>query len=200
MLDKFYDDCGKHHLYLKRYYNSMIIHLGTAMRGFVSSFANQIGGKCFDFGGGIGNLTAAMSKLGHQNVYLVETDTQQLEFVKWKDEKCGIKNINYIGSDKVVDFFKMKESFQFGISVEVLEHVINPPELMESLANLIAPGGYLFLTSSFHVYPHEGHLKSNVQYTNKEDEILKPFGMDRVHFNNPGLPFLFNWKLFQKIN
>lgn len=200
MLDKFYNDCGEHHLYLERYYTSMVVHLGPAVRGFIANFAKQIGGKCFDFGGGIGNLTSAISNLGHDNVYLIETDNRQLDFVKWKDEKCGIKNINYIGSDEIANFFEMKETFQFGVALELLEHVMNPPELMESLASLIAPNGYLFLSSSFHVYPHPGHLKSNVQYTDKEDEILKPFGMIRVHFDNPGLPFLFNWKLFQKIN
>jgi 2-polyprenyl-3-methyl-5-hydroxy-6-metoxy-1,4-benzoquinol methylase len=161
--------------------------------------AQQMGGKCFDFGAGIGNISATMAKLGHDNVYMVETDQKQLDFVKWKDQMCGINNMNYIGSNEIESFFESnKEAFEFGVSVEVMEHVMNPPALLEKICSLIKPGGYLFLTSSFHIYPHPGHLKSNVQYTDKEEEILKPFGFERAHFDSTPIPFLFNWKLFQK--
>ncbi|MEA2050830.1 MAG: methyltransferase domain-containing protein [Campylobacterota bacterium] len=199
MLNSFYTDCGNNNLFLQRYYSSMNISLGSALRGYIASMATQVGGRFFDFGGGVGDLTATISKAGHKNIYFVDTDQKQLDFVKWKDQQCGLNNINYIGTEEIEDFFKSnKESFNFGTSIELLEHVINPPELMKSLATLIAPGGYLFFTSSFHVYPEPGHLKSNIQYTNKEDEIMKPLGFERVQFNNLPIPFLFNWKLFQK--
>ncbi len=200
ILDNFYDDCGEHHFYLVRYFQSMNISLGAALRGYIAHFAQRLGGKYFDFGGGIGNLTATISKLGHDNIYIVETDEKQLDFVKWKDNKCGIFDINYIGANEIDDFFELhKESFHFGTAIELLEHIIDPPSFLEKLTTLIAPGGYLFLTSSFHVYPHPGHLKSNVQYTDQEDELLKPYGFVRAYFDEPSIPFLFNWKLFQKV-
>lgn len=198
-LDAFYNESGQYNLFFSRYLDSMNISLGSALRGFIAYKATQIGGKCFDFGGGIGNLTSAMSKLGHQDAHLVETDTKQLNFVKWKDEQCGINNVGYIGTNEIADFFEnQKESYRFGIAMELLEHVYDPPGLLASLSELIEPGGYLFLTSSFHVYPHTGHLKSNVQYTDKEDELLKPYGFERAQFDDAPVPFLFCWKLFKK--
>lgn len=201
LLDGYYNQCGNYNLYLQRYFSSLNVSLGTALIGYVALVANEIGGKCFDFGGGIGNLSASMSKLGHKEVYMVETDTKQLDFVKWKDKKSGIENINYIGLDEIDNFFDSHQaSFRFGAAIELLEHVMDPPALMEKLGSLIEPGGYLFLVNSFHVYPHPGHLKSNIQYTDKEDEILKPLGFVRAEFNDPAIPFLFNWKLFQKVS
>jgi SAM-dependent methyltransferase len=197
-LNNYYNQCGNYNLYLERYFSSLNISLATALIGYIALVAHEMGGKCFDFGAGIGNLSSTVAKLGHENVYMVETDQKQLDFVKWKDKKCGINNINYIGLDEIEHFFSLQESFQFGAAIELLEHVIDPIGLMEKLGSLIAPGGYLFLIASFHVYPHAGHLQSNVQYTDKEDEILKPFGFKRVNFDNPAIPFLFNWKLFQK--
>jgi len=199
LLNDFYNECGNYNLFFERYYSSMVISLGTALRGYIALVAKDIGGKFFDFGGGIGNLSSTVSNLGHKDVYIVETDNKELDFVKWRDKKCGNKNVNYIGSKEIDNFFENnKESFTFGASIEVMEHVLNPPELLEKISGLIAPGGYLFLTSSFHIYPHPGHLKSNVKYTNKEDEILKPYGLERVEFEDVPIPFLFNWKMFQK--
>jgi len=201
MLNNFYTNCGKNNLFLQRYYSSIDISLGTALRGYIASIAVQVGGRFFDFGGGVGDLTASISKLGHKDISFVDTDKKQLDFVKWKDKRCGINNINYIGVDNIKDFFKSnKESFNFATAIELLEHVLNPPKLMKSLASLIAPGGYIFFTSSFHVYPEPGHLESNIKYTNKEDEIMKPLGFERVQLNNLPIPFLFNWKLFKKTN
>ena len=34
------------------------------------------------------------------------------------------------------------------------------------------------------------------QYTDQEDQLLKPYGFVRAYFDEPSIPFLFNWKLF----
>ena len=111
-LDGFYNICGNYRLFFSRYYTSMNTTLASSLRGFIALVAQGMGGKYFDFGGGIGNLTAAVSKLGHNDVYLVETDEKQLDFVKWKDKECGITNINYVSSNEIEEFFNMKEQFQ----------------------------------------------------------------------------------------
>jgi SAM-dependent methyltransferase len=199
LLDEYYAECGEKDVYLGRYYNSIKVSLACALRGYIALIAKEIGGKCFDFGGGIGDVTSTMSFLGLEDIYFLESDQKQLDFVRWKDAKCNIKNVKYIGANDFDEFLEAnKETFHFGVSTELLEHVYDPPGVLETMASLLAPGGCLFLTTSFHVYPHPGHLESNVKYTGQEEALLAPYGLTRIPIDNPLIPFLPNWKLFQK--
>jgi len=198
-LDNFYEASGKEKEFYNQYYSATSISLGTALRGFIANIAKNSGKKVFDFGGGIGQITSSMAKLGLEEIYIVETDQEKLDFVQWRDKKCGLLGINYIGRKEIDNFLKNHEgTFDFISSCEVLEHVYDPPELMKLLAKMLKPGGQLFITTSFHVYPHTSHLKKNVKYTGQEEKIFEPLGLLAKPIKNSPIPLLPNWKLFEK--
>ena len=62
-----------------------------------------------------------------------------------------------------------------GICTEVLEHVVDPPKMIREMFELLHPGGVVFVTSSFGV-PQDSHLKQNLKYAGKEDELMKAAG------------------------
>ena len=170
--------------------------LATALRGWVGSIAPSFGNSLFDYGGGDGVVTSIAAKCGIERTVLIDANPHALEFAKWRDQKLNINNVEYY-SDKDVD--SLNETFDFGVSMETMEHVYDPPETARTLAGLLKKDGILFQTTSFHIYPYPSHLKKNVQYSGREDELMASVGMTRVNVSNIPVPMLATRRFYKKI-
>jgi hypothetical protein len=63
---------------------------------------------------------------------------------------------------------------------------------------LMRKGGILFLPTSFSQYPYPTHLRRNMVYAGKEDDLLQRFGFERLHVKFH-IPTRGNERIYRKI-
>lgn len=153
----------------------------------------------FDFGGNSGLMTTAWSLAGIKRVLLVEQLSSLLHFARWRDHKMNIRNVEYIETcqlrSAISDF---DGAFEFGSSVEVLEHVADVEEVVFFFGRLLKKNGILFLSTSFDHYPYPTHLRRNVRHAGNEDSLLKQFGFERIEVTFP-IPTRGNERVYRKV-
>lgn len=151
--------------------------------------------RVFDYGGNSGMLTSAMAK--HPRVVeslLIEPRDDLRAFAEWRDQKCGIRNVRYLSLEDVAA--NPPEPCQFGVCIEVLEHVFDVVGAARTLASLLRPGGVLFLQASFG-NPHLTSLKQNAAFAGRQDELMRAAGLERVEIPTP-LQLLKNQAFYRK--
>ena len=124
--------------------------------------------KILDFGGGIGELSLYLSRIGH-DVYYYDLKSLTQDFAKFLAKKTNTK-VNFIDSFK--DIFK--HEFDMVITLDILEHLENPIEITEKLNTALKTGGFLF-TSGLIFSVGEGvpmHLKSNLAKRDEFDAFI----------------------------
>ena len=153
----------------------------------------------FDFGGNSGLLTTALALTGVKRVLLIDQSPSLLDFARWRDQRMKVGNIEYVD---VRGFESQNDSFvgvfDFGCCVEVLEHVADVEAVVAILARLLRQNGILFLSASFGQYPFPTHLRRNLVYADKEDELLRRFGFERLPVAFP-IPTRGNERLYRKV-
>ena len=121
-----------------------------------------------------------------------------LEFAAWRDDRAQIKGVTYLRESALCDQLEEHAgAFDVGVCIEVLEHVLDVKGTMARMAKLLRPGGLLFQSASFALYPHLSHLKPNVAYAGHEDELMAEAGFDRVPFELP-IPTLANQRVYRR--
>lgn len=154
--------------------------------------------SAFDYGGGSGLSTSSLASQGIEKVVLIDESTNALEFARWRDHEAGIKGVEYLQESALIaDFEPHRGQYDLGVCTEMLEHVIDVEGTVDRLANLVRPGGLLFQSTSFGLYPHLSHLKPNLRYHTKEDELMASHGFDRVEFGLT-IPTLQNQRLYRR--
>lgn len=196
---------------LSRFYNSMTFpegdlfatvaesHLSAAYRCVPLLLAQNLKAKgAFDYGGGSGLMTSALAQIGLERVVLIEENQAMLDFARWRDQQCGIGNVHYLRENQLIsEFAAHTGQYDFGVCTEVLEHVLDVEGTVQRLAQMIRPGGYLFLTASFGLYPYLSHLKPNVKYCGREDELMHRVGFVPMQVKL-AFPLLNNMRLYQR--
>ena len=118
--------------------------------------------KILDYGCGVGD-TALIFK--EHEVTLVEIDEScHWDFIKWRLEKRNIKE--YLCDIK----YGLPENyFDIVITIDVLEHCLDPIDVLDKISNSMKKGGILFLSYSF-AHVERAHL---YQAADKEVAIQK---------------------------
>ena len=173
--------------------------LQCAYRMISILLARQIGAKrAFDYGGGVGLTTSALAASGMKHVTLIEESQVMLEFAAWRDGEAGIEGVNYLRESEVSQRIdELEGTYDLGVCTEVLEHVLDVKGTIARIARLVRPGGLLFQSASFGLYPHLSHLKPNVAYAGHEDELMDDAGFDRVALDLP-IPTLANQRVYKR--
>ncbi|EGO62295.1 class I SAM-dependent methyltransferase [Acetonema longum] len=174
--------------------------LGLAFRALPILLLNA--NECkhvFDFGGNSGEtLMTIASRCNVRECCLIEENEAALKFAKWRDELFGIPNMSYKKESEIsANIREHQGKYDFGICTEVLEHVYYVEETAETVAKLLKKGGILYFSASFGLYPEPSHLKKNIRYSGKEDELMSKFGLKRANIELP-LPVLSNSRIYVK--
>jgi SAM-dependent methyltransferase len=161
--------------------------LSLACRSVPVAIAAQVKTRHgFDYGGGGGWTASAMARSGSAHVTLIEENAGLLKFAQWRDAQSGTANVSYLREHELIGSFATHAGqFDFGVCTEVLEHVLEVEATAERLAGLLKPGGLLFMTASFGLYPHPSHLKCNRRFAGKEQELMARFGFEPMNVNVP---------------
>lgn len=157
--------------------------------------------KVFDFGGNSGLLTSAMANTLDLDVcMLIDENKKMLEFAKWRDELFGVKNVTYSRKSEFENKIdKYDNFFDLGVCTEVLEHVYYVEETVENLSRILKKDGLLFISTSFGLYPEPSHLKRNLLYSGKEEELMARHGFVRNNHLNMPIPLLPNMAVYIKV-
>ena len=174
--------------------------IGTAFRLIPVLIAEKYNlTSVFDYGGGAGLSTAALKANGCDRALLIEENRRMLKFAKWRDQEAGIEGVEYVTEGQLCSEIKAhRNRYDFGVCTEVLEHVIDVEETAERMAKLIRPGGYLYQTTSFDLYPHLSHLKPNLRFAGKEDELMAAAGFESVSVELP-IPTVNSMRLYKRV-
>lgn len=179
-------------------------NLAIAYRALPILLAENTGcRKVFDFGGNSGYLAAAMTRANDlDECMLIEENQGMLEFARWRDNLCGIKNVTYKKKSEVeIEIDKYSNFFDLGICTEVLEHVYDVEGTVECISRMLRPEGILFLSTSFGLYPESSHLKKNLlHYSGKEEELMAGHGLVKCNNVNLPLPLLGNMGVYIKVS
>ena len=173
--------------------------IGTAFRLIPVLLAERYGARtAFDYGGGAGLSTAALRAAGCSRVTLIEENRRMLQFAQWRDNEAGIDGITYLPESQLcTDIDTHTKRYDLGVCTEVLEHVIDVEGTIARMAALIRPGGLLFQSTSFGLYPHLSHLKPNLRYSGVEDELMASAGFELIPLEMP-IPTLSSQRLYRR--
>ncbi len=156
--------------------------------------------KIFDFGGNSGLVTSSMASMLDLDVcMLIEENTKMLNFAKWRDDLFGIKNVIYKKESEICsEIADYTGFFDFGVCTEVLEHAYFVEETVAVMAQMLKQGALLYQSASFGLYPEPSHLKKNLCYAGKEDELMNMYGFDRITGLNLPIPVYPNIRIYVK--
>lgn len=197
---------------LAQFYNSLPFPVGTflpdsrenslvtAYRTLPVMLAQASGARAvFDFGGNSGLITSVMAAVIElDSCMLIEENEELLRFARWRDNLGGISNVAYKKTSEIyADITPYEEKFDLGVCMEVLEHLYDVEEAVAATAKLLKPGGLLYQTTSFGLYPEPSHLKKNTRYAGREDDLLRKFGLERIQLDFP-IPLLGDIRIYRK--
>jgi SAM-dependent methyltransferase len=170
--------------------------LATALRVRLAMLAAELGAvQMVDFGGGAGVVPHLALSLGVSSAVCIEANRGEIDFARWRERTFGFPRAMYLHPSMASSF---AEEFDFAVCTEVLEHVLDVPALVRELYALLRPGGILFVTSSFGLYPHPGHLPRNICYAGRETDLMVSHGFEPCEQPSFGLPLLNGWGFYRR--
>ena len=119
------------------------------LEGILKLFENEKRGTVADLGCGDGDYSAALSKMG----FKVTACDLDVERFKHKNE------IDFKVCDVIGQLPFEKESFDYVILAEVIEHLRNPYQVMQEINRILRPGGKIILST-----PNILSLKSRMRF------------------------------------
>lgn len=174
-------------------------HLGLAIRAAPAMVASMIGArKAFDFGGNCGFVTAAFRAAGLEQSVLFDPNSEVLEFARFRDEIAGLDRIDYVSA---IDHDALRRdyagAFDIGVCTEVLEHLYDVEETVETVATMLKPGGAAMISASF-LLEEPSHLHKNRVFGGQEHALMAKYGLQRVAVDL-GFPLLSNMHFYKKV-
>ena len=158
-----------------------------AMRQWMLDFLHRCQlprGRILLCGDGIGIDSFFFAQAGYDTVfYEVSHYGQQIARRLFDDYHINVQITD------TLELFE-PESFDAVLSLDVLEHVPSPPEMVRELSRLLRPGGFFIVSAPFYaVHPQwPTHLKSNRKYSGRTAWISQAGQMkliDGCTFANP---------------
>jgi 2-polyprenyl-3-methyl-5-hydroxy-6-metoxy-1,4-benzoquinol methylase len=101
--------------------------------------------KIYDYGSGIGTFLILAKHYGLDGIYS-DLKSNTMEFAKWRFKEFGL-NIPMIEINP--DLISIPNGQDCIVCTEVLEHIINPEELLTAIHLSLNPGGILVVSESF---------------------------------------------------
>ncbi len=141
-------------------------------------FQNHLkaGARILAFGDGMGFDSAYLAQLGF-SVDCFEVSEEALKFAQRLFEANDV-DVNIVTDESQL----VSGTYDAIICLDVLEHVPDPPEVVEKFSRWIRPGGYLVVHNPFcYVTPMlHTHLDSNRKYSGDTRKLFRPFGFKPV--------------------
>jgi glycosyltransferase involved in cell wall biosynthesis/2-polyprenyl-3-methyl-5-hydroxy-6-metoxy-1,4-benzoquinol methylase len=147
--------------------------------------------KILDFGGGIGSQMISLSRLKGAKLCYADIPGKTSEYAKWRFNRRHV-DIEMIDASKE-DFLEGR-MYDVVITLDVVEHLVDPEAVVRYLVNHIKPDGYLAVVTSFVDNNGEAgwHLNAD-RYTDEAFyDFIKSLGMELLNNEYP--------RIFQKNN
>jgi SAM-dependent methyltransferase len=150
-----------------------------AMRRWILSFLRRRHpgpARVLAFGDGLGFDSAGLAMAGHRVTYF-DVGQPGIAFAKKVFAANAVQVEILTSPDQLA-----AESFDAVVCLDVLEHVPDPPRLVEQLAGYVRPGGWLISHAPFwFVHPSVGtHLAANCKYSGQLRRLYGPAGLRAV--------------------
>lgn len=127
------------------HYNGLIIRADTHSHEQIAAKVKSImptGGKILDLGCGQGALSARLKDMGYE---VTAVDTNPSDFLC---KTVPFVQVNFNHADEVSNFLKEHGNrYDLVIGIEVIEHVHNHWEYVETLKQLVKPKGHLLIST-----------------------------------------------------
>ena len=127
------------------YYNDLIIRADTNSHHQIAARVKEIlpnGGKILDLGCGQGALSSRLKDMDYD---VTAVDTNPADF-HCKD--VPFVQVNFNNKNEVENFLsKHQESYDLVLGIEVIEHVHNHWEYVETLKRTVRPNGFLLIST-----------------------------------------------------
>lgn len=149
-------------------------HMTNGQRKLRSRIIELSQGNILDYGGGIGDTSLMLAKKGLDVTY-ADISGKTLEFAQWLMKKNNHPEI------KVFDIDKDREriwsrNYDTIISIDVVEHLLQPQKVIERMAEHLNENGRLIITglsSSGSTDDHPMHMDINFNI----DQLLSKFNI-----------------------
>jgi glycosyltransferase involved in cell wall biosynthesis/2-polyprenyl-3-methyl-5-hydroxy-6-metoxy-1,4-benzoquinol methylase len=161
------------------------------MFNFCAGLKNEGELKVLDFGGGIGSQIISLSKLKAAKLSYADIPGKTFEYAAWRFNRRHI-DIDMIDAGKE-DFLEGR-MYDVVITLDVVEHLVDPESAVRYLISHIKPDGYLAVVTSFVDNNGEAgwHLNAD-RYTDEAFyNFIKSSGMEMLNNEYP--------RIFQKSN
>ncbi len=124
-----------------------------------------------EFGGSTGLIAFAARLFGFSSVSLVDVTRRDLEFARILFSKIVVASSIHV-SEQVEN----EDTFDVISCHQVIEHTNEPEIMLTRLYGYLNPGGLLFISTGYHVFPHPGHF-----YLEKEDfeKLMEKIGFQK---------------------
>jgi 2-polyprenyl-3-methyl-5-hydroxy-6-metoxy-1,4-benzoquinol methylase len=117
-------------------------HMLRSYRRLEKRIIEECRGKILNYGGGIGDLSVKLAMRGHDVTHL-DVPGKTLEFAKYYFNKKRL-NIKIIVVNEIN--VSLPDYYDTIICLEVIEHVPNPKDILQELANKLRKNGRLIIT------------------------------------------------------
>jgi 2-polyprenyl-3-methyl-5-hydroxy-6-metoxy-1,4-benzoquinol methylase len=180
-----YNGIGKASVARNVYYAT---HSGTGIEGFSDLYDNCIKGlisrdkPCLDYGCGVGVATEILASNGFKVDAADLAGNEVLNFLQWRLTQHGLMdkvNILHVNGLKPV----LKDKYSLVVMLDILEHLMNPKEMLDDLLGRIQIGGHFHC--NFAVMDFKGeefgihqHLKRIT--LNEFEDIINKHKMETV--------------------
>ena len=114
---------------------------------YIDERAPLSGKRCLDVGCGGGILTEGMSEKGASSVTGIDLADSALAVARLHLKESGLTDISYVETSADALVAEQRESFDVVTCMEVLEHVPAPALLIDACAQLVRPGGDVFIST-----------------------------------------------------
>ncbi len=176
-VDAFYHET-EHFIYDLSHFNYASMYMGW--RGAVYNLCQQVSDalpafEVLDYGGGIGTSLLELSDLPGVHMTYADLPGKTYDYANWRFQQRGL-NVRSIalGDDDPLS----GRLFDVIVCMEVIEHLVEPEQVVKYLIDHLKPGGLLILTVTFYApEPDMMHLNLD-RYTGEGFyQIVQDMGM-----------------------
>jgi SAM-dependent methyltransferase len=151
-------------------------------------------GRVIDYACGTGYGSAILASVCHE----VYGRDKSAEAIKIATERHSSTLVNFKVRDRIERHFADRTPFDAVVSIETIEHLLQPGQFLKACSDLIIPNGLLILStpekSKDGAPDNPFHL---IEYSRPElEEMVKAHGFDQIEFNDymtkvlPGFIFM----------
>jgi cyclopropane fatty-acyl-phospholipid synthase-like methyltransferase len=135
------------------------------------------GQRLLDFGHGVGSTGLLFARHGF-DVTMLDISEPMHRFAKWRFARRGLNARLLLGAAEI----KVDERFDVIVSLDVMEHLIDPLGAIRQMTNWLAPGGLLILNIAFGLDRHQPEhlLRRRLGILN----AIRAIGLQRANLDN----------------